>query len=190
MLVRSSRVGVGNDKALAVIGRRPSHDPHSRSPTNQVWPEEVAFLRGLIGAFTNQIITHVRQTLPSCRFEVLYPHDVNEPAFNKAVNLPAADWGPGTLDCFKSESFLHTYARNLDKSVESMSVAKNLGFPNHKRAHLIGIGDYTTPWQKELSLARAQGLESVVLFALDQFSLIGYPAPLPPGMRRSVFMGG
>jgi hypothetical protein len=28
---------------------------------------------------------------------------------------------------------------------------------------------------KEIDLAQAQGLESVVLFALDQFCLIGYP---------------
>ncbi|MEK7406862.1 MAG: hypothetical protein AAB225_17435 [Acidobacteriota bacterium] len=153
-------------------------------------PEEAAFLPGLIGAFTNQIIAHVRQTLPGCRFEVLYPHDVNEPAFNKAVNLPAASWGPATLDCFKTESFLHTYARNLDKSLESISVSKGLGFPHHKRAHLIGISDYTTAWPKELMLGRAEGLESVVLFALDQFSLIGYPAPVRPGMRRAVYLGG
>ena len=33
-------------------------------------------------------------------------------------------------------------------------------------------------WSKlEANLARAQGLESVVLFALDQFCLIGYPPP-------------
>jgi hypothetical protein len=32
-------------------------------------------------------------------------------------------------------------------------------------------------------------MESVVLFALDQFCLIGYPAPLAQGLRRSLFMG-
>jgi hypothetical protein len=29
----------------------------------------------------------------------------------------------------------------------------------------------------------------VVLFALDQFCLVGYPAPLPDGARRSTFQG-
>jgi hypothetical protein len=32
-------------------------------------------------------------------------------------------------------------------------------------------------------------MESVVLFALDQFCLIGYAAPLESGMRRSVMFG-
>jgi hypothetical protein len=38
-------------------------------------------------------------------------------------------------------------------------------------------------------MSKAQGVESVVLFALDQFCLIGYAAPLPRSQRRSRFMG-
>jgi hypothetical protein len=53
----------------------------------------------------------------------------------------------------------------------------------------VGISDYTTAWLKEMRLAKAEALGTVVLFALDQFALIGYPAPLPEGARRSVFMG-
>jgi hypothetical protein len=30
---------------------------------------------------------------------------------------------------------------------------------------------------KEVDIAQSQGLESVVLFALDQYCLIGYPPP-------------
>jgi hypothetical protein len=63
-----------------------------------------------------------------------------------------------------------------------------LGFPADKASHLIGIGDYTTPWLREVRMAKAQGVESVVLFALDQFCLIGYPAPLARSSRRSRFM--
>ena len=55
----------------------------------------------------------------------------------------------------------------------------------------MGIGEYTTPWAREQSdLADGQGLDSVVLFALDQFCLIGYHLPLGRGMRRAVFQGG
>jgi len=150
------------------------------------YPEEAAFLASLIGRFTDAIIDYVRQAHPNCRFEVLFPTDVNEPRFNRAVNLPAAHWTPRALDCFKTESFLYTYARNLDKAQASVAVSAGLGFPTCKRAHLVGISDYTTPWLKETRLARGEGLESVVLFALDQFSLIGYPVPLPAGMRRAV----
>jgi hypothetical protein len=54
---------------------------------------------------------------------------------------------------------------------------------------LIGIGEYTTPWLREHSLSRSAGMESVVLFALDQFCLIGYDAPLRKQPRRAQFMG-
>ncbi|PYT25001.1 MAG: hypothetical protein DMG57_26655 [Acidobacteria bacterium] len=42
-----------------------------------------------------------------------------------------------------------------------------LGFPRSKSSHLVGITGYTTPWQKEVRLAQAQAVESIVLFALD-----------------------
>jgi hypothetical protein len=54
----------------------------------------------------------------------------------------------------------------------------------------VGIGEYTTPWPKEQRLALGEGLDSVVLFALDQFCLIGYGLPLDDGARRALFMGG
>lgn len=150
------------------------------------YPEEAAFLSGLVGAFTHEIATHVRQAYPNCGFEVLYPTDVNEPAFNRAVNLPTEYWTPAALDCFKTENFLYTSGRNLDKARDSMRLAAELGFPAHKRSHLVGISDYTTPWLKEANLARASGMESVVLWALDQFCLVGYATPLPKGVRRAV----
>ena len=51
------------------------------------------------------------------------------------------------------------------------------------------IGDWTTAWLKEVRMARGDGTESVVLFALDQFCLIGYACSLPMSARRSVFLG-
>jgi len=153
------------------------------------YPEEAAFLPALIGSFTNQVIAYVRETVAAAKFEVLYPPDVNEPQFNRAVNLPGADWTPAKLDSFKTESFTYTYSRDLDKSAGSIEFSKTRGFPCAKRAHLVGISDWTAPWQKETRLAKAEALASVVLFALDQFALIGYPAPVPEGMRRSVFEG-
>ncbi len=39
--------------------------------------DEAAFLPGLIGSFTAQIRAFVKATYPTCRFEVLYPPDVN-----------------------------------------------------------------------------------------------------------------
>jgi hypothetical protein len=39
------------------------------------------------------------------------------------------------------------------------------------------------------TLAIAQGVESAVLFALDQFCLIGYDLPMDGGTRRALYMG-
>jgi hypothetical protein len=154
------------------------------------YPEEVAFLPQLIGAFTSEIRDFVRQAYPDCRFEVLYPTDVNETGLNSAINYPSGDWTAQTLDCLKTESFTYTYQRNLDLARQTIGYAASRGFAANKRSHLVGISDPTTPWWKEAQAARGEGLESVVLFALDQFCLVGYALPLPGGKRRSVFLAG
>jgi len=154
------------------------------------FPDECAFLPGLIGQFTSAIIGFVRQTHPETRFEVLYPPDVNDTALNKLINYPTAQWTPANLMCLKTENFTYTGDRNLDKARDSIALPSQLGFGQNQSSHLVGIGEYTTPWNKERRLALGAGLESVVLFALDQFCLIGYGLPLDDGLRRSVFMGG
>lgn len=152
-------------------------------------PDECAFLAALIGAHTNAIMAYVRQHVPDCRFEVLYPNDVNSPRLNRAVNFPSADWTPDTLDCLKTESFTYTYSRNLDLCLDTIDFAVDLGFPKLKRSHLVGAGDASSPWVKEARLAESEALDSVVIFALDQLCLIGYELPLSDGARRSVQMG-
>jgi hypothetical protein len=54
---------------------------------------------------------------------------------------------------------------------------------------LVGITGYTTPWEKEARISLGEKLESVVLFALDQFCLMSCTVPLPRGMRSSRHMG-
>lgn len=98
------------------------------------------------------------------------------------MNLAVNDWNPGNLTCFKTEGLSYATLRNLDLSVICMNISANLGFGNSQRSHLTGINDAKTAWMKEVDLAQAQGMESVVLFALDQFCLIGYP--LPPFMKQ------
>lgn len=144
-----------------------------------LYPQEAEFLPTLIGSFTTQIMSYVRATYPGCRFEVLYPTDVNEGAFNRAINYPAS-WNQSTLDCLKTESFTYTFIRDLDKCLGSIQHSETRGFSRDKRSHLIGISDVISPWLKETRLALAENLESIVLFALDQYCLIGYPTPLPP----------
>jgi hypothetical protein len=157
--------------------------------TNSIIPstaaDEAIFLPSLIGAFTNQIMSFVRTSLSTCRFEVLYPCDVNDTAWNATVNYPLGAWTASALDCLKTESFGFTLARNLDLCLTSIQAGTLFGFPPLQRSHLVGISDASTPWLKEVRMSQSVGLESVVLFALDQLCLIGYELPLPNGTRTA-----
>ena len=153
------------------------------------YPQEAAFLPAVIGSFTNAVMNFVRTSQPACRFEVLYPLDVNQTSFNQAINYPTQDWTPSALSCLKTEGFGFTLGRDLTRCEQAIDFGLSLGFTAAQRSHLVGIGDSTTAWAKEVQIAHGMRFESVVLFALDQFCLIGYAAPLPVGLRRSVRMG-
>ncbi len=153
------------------------------------YPDEVAFLQTVLGNFTAAIMDYVRGTYANARFEVLYPVDVNQTDFNRAINYPPSQWTATTLDCLKTEGFGFTLQRNLDKAEEALMLSGFPAFPATQRSHLVGIGDATTAWMKEAHSAQGKGFESVVLFALDQMCLIGYPLPLPDMFRRSARMG-
>jgi hypothetical protein len=167
---------------------RPMHVFTTSNVSPSLFPQEVSFLSGLIGAFTTEVMSFVRQTVSNAKFEVLYPPDVNDTPLNGAVNLPSS-WNPGTLDCLKTENFSFTGGRNLDLAKGSIGLPMQMGFPISKSSHLVGITGYTTPWQKEIRLSLAENLESVVLFALDQYCLMSGPLPLPVGARRSLYLG-
>lgn len=150
-----------------------------------LFPNEVQHLQNLLGAFTTQLMSYVKAAHPTCRFEVLFPPDVNDSLLNTAVNYPVSDWTPATLDCLKTESFTYTFERDLNKCRYSVEYGIAKGFPANKRSFLVGIGDSTTTWIKEVEIAKSENVESIVLFALDQFCLIGYDLPLFPGRRSS-----
>jgi hypothetical protein len=141
------------------------------------YSNEVAFLPTLIGAHTAAIRSALQSQYPGCRCEVLYPTDTNNTALNRLINYPTSDWTPQNLACLKTESFTFTGANNLDLSAYSMSTSATKGFLSAQRSHLVGIGNAYTAWMKEVDMAQSQGMESVVLFALDQYCLIGYPPP-------------
>ena len=153
--------------------------------------EECEFLAGLIGNFTQAIRNFVRSALPNARFEVLYPTDVNDTPLNQLINYPSDDWTPTNLTCLKTENFTYTAERDLNMVKQSIQMPAQYGFPPSQSSHLVGIGDYTTPWKREQQIASGSQLESVVLFALDQFCLIGYglPLELERSVRRARFMG-
>jgi hypothetical protein len=164
--------------------------PMAQITTNTVnpaaYPNEVAFLAFVLGNFTTAVMNYVRSTQPQCRFEVLYPTDVNQAALNQIINFPTHVWTPANLTGLKTECFGFTLGRDLTQSQETIDTS--FGFPVSQRSHLVGIGDSTTAWSKEAQKAVGKKLESVVLFALDQLCLIGYGLPLPVGLRRSLRM--
>ena len=161
-------------------------------------PNEVTLLSTLLGRHMASIRTALRSQYPDCRMEILYPVDTNsttnanpippgesvhDPSLDELVNYPSSEWTPGNYNSLKTESFTYTYARNLTECLQAMAVSAQKGFPYSSRSHLIGISDATAPWVREVDLARSLGLESIVLFALDQFCLIGYPTPSLPQNR-------
>ncbi|MBX9601729.1 MAG: hypothetical protein K2X35_12015 [Bryobacteraceae bacterium] len=152
------------------------------------YPEEVAFLREQVEEYTSAVIGYVRAAHPACRFEVLYPTDVNQTAFNQSINY-ASNWNPANLQCLKTESFGFTFNRDLNAAEGTTEFGAGLGFPASQRSHLVGIMDVTAPSLKEARIAEGKGMESVVLWALDQLCLIGYPLPLSRGSRWSGFLG-
>src|SRR5262249_33773835 len=86
------------------------------------YPQECAFLVGLIGQFCATVIAYVRQSRPGTRFEVLYPVDTNDTAFMEMVNFPAAEWTAANLACLKTEAFGFTAARNLDAAATGVAL--------------------------------------------------------------------
>ncbi len=160
----------------------PSNDPSD-------YPDESSFLPGLIGQFTASIMAYVRQTYPDAEFEVLYPLDTNDAALTQVINLPS-NWRADSLSCFKTENFTYTGDYNVVQATTAMELPFQLGFTAKSAAHLVGIGNYMTPWLKETRIAKGQKLASVVLFALDQCCLIGYAFPLPTSPGAGSYMGG
>jgi hypothetical protein len=150
---------------------------------------EAEHLSNLIGSFTTAIVEHVRAEFPDCRFEVLYPTDVNATAFNEAINFASSAWTPTHLENLKTESFTFTLTRDMNASNGSIAFGRTLGFSSDKRSHLVGISDVGTAWVREAMNAREEQYESIVLFALDQFCLIGYPAHWDRRNRHASFQG-
>jgi hypothetical protein len=160
---------------------------NTADPTS--YPDEAVYLPAVIGNFSNAVMSFVRTSQSTCRFEVLYPVDVNQTSFNQAINYPQTAWTPSALACLKTEGIGYTLGRDLDQSETAIEFGQSLGFSATQRSHLVSIGDATTAWLKEARVAQGKGFESVVLFALDQFCLIGYGLPLPESSRRSVRLG-
>ncbi|MBI1356531.1 MAG: hypothetical protein GC160_19490 [Acidobacteria bacterium] len=159
----------------------------SNDETLDGFAEEAEFLPGLIGSYTAAIRNFVLAAYPNARFEVLYPHDVNDHPLTRVVNYPDSEWTTAHYETLKTENFTYTGDRNLNKSVESIRFPQTKGFSRAQSAHLIGVFNASEPWDLERRLSRREAVESVALWAFDQFSMIGYRLPLRTGLKRSLY---
>lgn len=157
-------------------------------PAGTVPAEVTAFLAGLVGEFTEAVIAHVRQFFPEATFEVLYPTDVNDRHLAEAVNLPRAVWGPDRLSLFKTESFTYTGDRKLDSCQRTIEFGRGMGYSPERRSFLVGISDPSSTWRREVQRAVEEGIGNIVLFALDQYCLVGYPSLTPDRGSRSAWV--
>lgn len=175
------------DEAFTQQYGRPARRIPNETADAEAYPEELSFYQTLVGQFTDSVMAYVRASHPDTRFEVLYPTDVNAYPINRVVNYPVQRWTPSVLTCLKTESFTFTLQRDMNKARASIGFGAEFEFPWEQRSHLVGISDPTTPWAREVNEAVSMGLESVVLFALDQFCLIGYSDVRAVGAPRSAY---
>jgi hypothetical protein len=137
---------------------------------------------------TTTITNFVRQRYPNTTFEALYPPDMNDSPLVTVVNM-SASWNPSTLTCLKTETFAFTGSRNLDQAQGSIVPPMQMGSAQNQSAHLVGITGYSTPREKGTRLSQAENVNSVKLFALDQFCLMSCTAPMAVRKRRALFIG-
>ena len=89
----------------------------------------------------------------------------------------------------KTENFLYTGDARMNKALESIRFPFQHGFIPATSAHLIGVLAASDPWMTERILSERENIESIVFWAFDQFSMVGYRMPLRKGIRRSRFFG-
>ncbi len=119
---------------------RPLTEFTVRNAAPSAYPQEVEFLSGVLGEFTTSVMEYVRESYSSARFEVLYPFDVNDTPFMKAVNYPVAQWTPSTLTSLKTEGLRYTFGKHLRESEQELDMGVALGFTAGQRSHLTGLG--------------------------------------------------
>jgi hypothetical protein len=160
------------------------------------------FLREQIKAHIDTLIAWVLASTPTCKFELLYPYDVNFPTtnafgiggrLNNFVNFPseyATKAGSG-LDRLKMESLsFGSQERNLDK--QAISVNFPCTAPNSwdraDTAYLVPVDNGGCPWPSEYLAASNKSVPFLSFWAWDHVSLFSWPLPLPanPGSAQFV----
>ncbi|MBV9610954.1 MAG: hypothetical protein JO091_00710, partial [Acidobacteriaceae bacterium] len=169
---------------------------------------DVNFLAERLKSHVDAIRAAVLAQYPNTKFELLYPHDVNNPTcllgpdvpypqggrLNAAVNLPP-EWqakASSGLDRLKVEalSWGATYL-DMDLAHQAMifALASPMSWDKSDVAYLVPWFNGTCPWPREFALASTRGLQLINFWAHDHLVLMSWPVPLPSWLQRSFFAG-
>ena len=183
--------------ALATLGRplhvfaTPNDDPSVNAGADTL------FLRNRLRDHVAALVSDLRSAYPTAKCEVLWPYDVNYPSslatgggkLNFAVNLPA-EWKTqptSGLDRMKIEALAFaTGLRNLDLAREAIELFTNFGWQRSLLRYMVPVFGYAIPWQRELALVWASGLDAANFWAFDHICLFNLNVPEPQLERRSV----
>ena len=174
------------------VFRQPTDDPSVNAGA------DVAFLRARLRDHAAAIRSHVLAAYPNAKFELLWPYDVNHPqpvgifslggALNRAVNLPT-EWEQKTgsgFDTMKMEALdFGAWSRNLDLSRTAIRFPLEHGWPRDSVRYLVPVFRPASAWEREYSLARAEGVPVVNLWAYDHICLYNLRPQAPLLSARS-----
>lgn len=177
------------------VFRQPTDDPGVNGGA------DAQFLRNRLRDYVESLITHVRSSYPTARFELLFPYDVNYPApagihliggaLNRFVNLPPEWEAPGSsgFDRFKLEALdFGAWSRDLDLVRDCLRFGRSLGWPDSALGLMTPVFRGGYPWEREVREALQMGYGQVHLWAFDHLCLYGGAARDRQG-RRAVFQG-
>lgn len=160
---------------------------------------DATFLRDRLRDHAAAIISHVRQSHPDARFEILYPYDVNYPtpvgihnlggAMNNFVNFPV-EWAnkeSSGFDRMKMEGLnFGAWTRNLDLCQATMEFPLLRGWPENSVRYLVPVFRAGSAWEREYLMARGLEIPVVNFWAFDHFCIFGLDTREPKNIGRGL----
>jgi hypothetical protein len=184
--------------ALTALGRplhlftSPEDDPQANGGA------DATILRDRLRDHVAALASHIRDSYPAVKLEVLFPFDVNYPTpagvhqiggrLNRFVNLPV-EWehkDSSGLARLKIEALdFGAWSRDLDLTRASVLFGVNLDWPKDSLRHLLPVFQPGYDWRKECQTALGEGIQAVTLWAFDHVCIFGIDPDPAPGSRSS-----
>lgn len=169
-------------------------DPNNDPSVNAY--ADANLLRGMLKDHVDGIRAHVTAAHAGAKYELLWPHDVNNPTtkrLNRYLNLPA-QWetksGSG-LDFLLMEALSYgAVDRNLNNAMLAVRFPYTapLSWDKADVGYLVPWFNGGCPWAREYLIAVNEQVNRVGFWANDHLHLMGWRLPLPVNRRRSRFL--